>query len=57
MVYIRIFDAYFQMHVTVCLNDAPGFLIFAYEMLCHLSTYIGYESGGYNLKVTGDVAT
>ena len=32
------------------------FLIFAYEMLLSL-VYIGYESGGNDLKATGDVAT
>ena len=52
---LHIFDVYFQMHVMS--KRCPRiFLIFVYEMFLSL-VYIRYESGGNDLKATGDVAT
>ena len=53
---LHIFDVYFQMHV-MSKSHPRIFLIFAYEILCHWPVCIGYESGGNDLKATGDVAT
>ena len=46
---------WFQMHV-MSKRRPRTFLIFVYEMLCHWFTLHGYESGGNDLKATGDVA-
>ena len=50
------FDLYFQMHV-MSKRRPRTFLIFVYEMLCHLLALGMIISGGNDLKATGDVDT
>ena len=51
---LYIFDVHFQMHVIS--KKTQGFSFFCTGNALPL-VYFGYESGGNDLKATGDVAT